>query len=409
MSQQSLLAHMKPTKKIFFEAKSVTSCTQTLESAAETVQISGELAQLPMKLIKVSEDESSFKFTMKTQNLVDKLKAKQVSQSSFSNNQEKCLHNSYLRKTQELLLILEKTDLTITNLKIQNKKPFLLEIKAMVEDKLNPNDFIQNLSEIMFISPLYSVSSELNADKNVIQQVLEPIVQPNDVKIYYLTKEIREKRKAFFEECLKNYYLQKKTLSIRPKSDVFAIPESKVFWENSSTIKSEQENSKQTEIAEKKSVFGLQKLNKFGFFKNKESNLDRPKTSSSSAGVAVLRENILNEIREKEKWLLNKSNDQKIVFFDESVDFFSDLVRIIKFYYQMRKVKNMFLVKVIDYIQKNYKKVKAKEEIMQAIKQISENVPNWMSIITNESGLILRVDTSLEIDEILQTVKNQPI
>ena len=109
----------------------------------------------------------------------------------------------------------------------------------------------------------------------------------------------------------------------------------------------------------------------------------------------------MNEIREKEKKLSRDKINTSSKFGNEMCDFFPALAKFLKCYYQMRKVKNMFLVKVVEYVQKNYGQIKSQEEILVGIKTLAECGSAWISLIPNHDGLILRMDTAVELEHVI--------
>jgi hypothetical protein len=86
-----------------------------------------------------------------------------------------------------------------------------------------------------------------------------------------------------------------------------------------------------------------------------------------------------------------------------------NLVRVantLKMYYGSRKVKNMFLVKVVDYVYKaNRMNLLGKDQIRRIIEEIASGACEWLKIVENPSGLILRMDKGVKYSDVLSWLK----
>ena len=83
-----------------------------------------------------------------------------------------------------------------------------------------------------------------------------------------------------------------------------------------------------------------------------------------------------------------------------------NIVDIIKYYYTLRGVSNIFLINLVNYIYtSNTQFILSEQEIMRLIEQIAVISPEWIKLVDNENGKIVRLNKEFPVFNVLKQLK----
>lgn len=83
------------------------------------------------------------------------------------------------------------------------------------------------------------------------------------------------------------------------------------------------------------------------------------------------------------------------------------VAEVLRLSYQERKVSNMFLVQIVDRVQRNPNSpFKSKEEIKEAIMILVQRFPSWLSLHSNPAGDIIRLDRAHPFQNVVKFLNN---
>eukprot|EP01017_Pseudomicrothorax_dubius_P007645 TRINITY_DN12400_c0_g1_i3.p1 TRINITY_DN12400_c0_g1~~TRINITY_DN12400_c0_g1_i3.p1 ORF type:complete len:248 (-),score=58.02 TRINITY_DN12400_c0_g1_i3:61-804(-) len=119
---------------------------------------------------------------------------------------------------------------------------------------------------------------------------------------------------------------------------------------------------------------------------------------------------LLRMIQEKERILAESKKKNEFVDKQKAEnsakkDEVLKVVQMILDYYNHRKVSNMFYVNVLDHLATKTSLLISKDEIEKIMAYLCKGCPNWLKIVENESGRLLRVDRKLTFPEIAATIE----
>ena len=80
------------------------------------------------------------------------------------------------------------------------------------------------------------------------------------------------------------------------------------------------------------------------------------------------------------------------------------LIEFIIVYYALRKVNNMFFDKVVHYLSDKSSIGLSREEIKELLRYSISTFPNWLVIIQNKNGEILRMNNDINKAELFRKV-----
>lgn len=328
-------------------------------------------------------------------------------------------------KLKILVKILDSLDSTLNLFSIRRSTPFFSELKPLIESLIQDKFKMQHVLNLIALEPLYSLSWAFN-DKTKHEEI---VINFNSVSSttsfpYLLRKELEGRRSLLVSKLLE--FLRSSTSkgsSSGYKSSThgnlealeFELPiadiphrPSQLHPESLSKILERLDKRQMSPgLIEEKKPSVLDRLRAQGLIRPQseveESSATIPMSSSDK--VNSLRERLVAKIKEREdqtkKDLAASSNEHFKFVRSELVDFAS----MIKLFYALRKVKNMFFVKVIEHVERNYSKLKSSLEVAQAIKYLVQTVPDWLSLVENPSGLILRLNADLDMLELEKRIK----
>ena len=130
------------------------------------------------------------------------------------------------------------------------------------------------------------------------------------------------------------------------------------------------------------------------------------RVEESAKKVESLKALIMERLKEKEQNLEKENKLLKETTRKTEKTELIELAESIKFYYEFRKVNNMFLIKVIEYLSNNFKKIKSTFEIGRMIDQLCKLVPTWIYLVENKAGKILRVNNTPSLQRVKEIILN---
>ena len=82
------------------------------------------------------------------------------------------------------------------------------------------------------------------------------------------------------------------------------------------------------------------------------------------------------------------------------------IVDIIKYHFALRGVSTMFLVKLTEFIHgANHTYIMSKDEILRLIERLAEFCPEWIKIVDNEAGRLVKINKEIPIFNVFKQLK----
>ena len=322
--------------------------------------------------------------------------------TSFQNNASFTKLSSWIEEIDKALclFVLRRVPAYWTDL--------LVKVKASGNDQFS----LKLLQKIIAVCPLYSLHFIKNEKENREEIVVKIINEDNSEFNNSLLTNLKIKlRRRVFEE-----HLEKKIIALgldidRNDNWIDKLP----LAELPLNFKSQENNKKACETMEqikqqreafdttvRKSSSVLSQLRARGVISPKTIN-----QSSSSELASRLKERLLKEIKEKEISLnlesIDKTTQKAQVCYDSNT--LTEISETIDGYYNIRGVKNMFLIKVIEYLGKNFPRPFSPPELIQMIEEITTKAAVVFILVDNKSGKLLRKikeTTGAELRELLK-------
>jgi hypothetical protein len=432
MLNSSILDHIRPVKKQNYQLPKDASSPRQVYSMRKTSQKKPELEEeVPKKQINVSNTLELPSISKRTLDLVKKVQEKREKSAAqpqpFKQIPEDCeplTEDRLPSKLRILVKVQECLDSTLNLFSIRRSTAFFSELKLPIESLIPEKFKMQHVLNIMALEPLYSLSWAYN-DKTKQEELVINLNSVSSTTSYpYLLKKELEGRRSLFVAKLLDFI---RSSDFRGSSSGHKLPKhgnlegmdfelpmadiphrpSQLHPEPLSKILERMDKRQMSPgLIEEKKPTVLDRLRAQGLIRTQteieESSAKIPMSSSDK--VSSLRERIIAKIKEKEdqtKKELALSDEQPKFVRSELVDFAS----MIKLFYAIRKVKNMFFVKVVEHLERNYSKLKSNLEVAQAIRHLVQTVPEWLGLIDNPSGLILRINSDLDMLELEKRIK----
>ena len=408
-ANSNIISHSKINKKMSY---SENIKVQRSSSFVPTINQEKENSTYKTPLKKLKTEKQSFsQISCKTLNLIETLK-RSKKQSILENPiiVPLLLPNSkdFPLFFQNLVEVASILDASLNMLKFQKMTPFFSEIRAQINKKYLKILIPKNLCYILGFEKLYSLMWGYNEKVCDYELYVEAITVNNGYLIN--SNEIKARKNILFQK-INDFILQnpdfKNSNYLKENISKIAFAEFpiKPFQIKPNSVK-DLSLQKSKEVFKRISVF--EKLHEMGLLKSIQSSviLSPTKKRSTFEQTQNLRERILKQVKKKEEELeINKVKaveNQKNLILAEIYNFAIFLM----IYYKTRNVKNMFLVKVIEFAQKNYPKIRTNEEYIEILECISIKVPEWLKIIGNPAGKIVKLsvgfnqeDIQLKLDE----------
>lgn len=402
-ANSNILSHTKINKKMSY---SENMKVQRSSSFVPTINQEKENStyKTPLKKLKI-EKQSLSQISCKTLNLIETLK-RNKKQSIVENPiiVPLLVHNPkgvpiFFQNLVEVVSIL---DASLNMLKFQKLTPFFSEIRAQINKKYLEILIPKNLCYILGFENLYSLMWGYNEKVCDYELYVEAITVN---KGYIINSNEIKARKDILLQKINEFILQnpdfKNSNYLKENISKIAIAEfpTKPFQIKPNSV-NDLSLQKSKEAFKRKSVF--EKLHEMGLLKSIQSNvvLSPSKKRSTFEQTQNLRERILNQVKKKEEELeINKAKaveNQKNLILAE----ISNFAIFLLIYYKTRNVNNMFLVKVIEFAQKNYPKIRTNEEYIEILECISIKIPEWMKIVDNAAGKIVKLCAGFKQEDV---------
>ena len=129
------------------------------------------------------------------------------------------------------------------------------------------------------------------------------------------------------------------------------------------------------------------------------SQMDAPKLSPN---FHKIQKRILEKIKEREKEIRINTNRISMIKRRGALDLkgFVKLIRFVKMYYFMRRVNNMYFVKVIEHVNAKFLPPLSIQEAKNALRSVVKGLPKWMIFVDLPSGVILRVLKKISLKDL---------
>ena len=142
--------------------------------------------------------------------------------------------------------------------------------------------------------------------------------------------------------------------------------------------------------------------------KNFPNFIPYKQTGPIQEGSQTQKERIIEVIKQKEKALAEKINEDKKAIesganFQNHKKELKLIAQNLKMHYASRQVSNMFIVKVIDYVYRSaFNSMMEKTRIQNMQIHMCKILPDWLTIVENPDGTILRMNKSYEFAKVTE-------
>ena len=126
------------------------------------------------------------------------------------------------------------------------------------------------------------------------------------------------------------------------------------------------------------------------------------KSAASSPNWFAKQINSFNQLNEETRSL------ESAQFFSNRIPKIERILEVVSLHYKLRAVSNMFLKNVVSHIQKSSEfDLSSSDEIFQFVDFVAKVAPEFMQLVDNHSGLILRLNHQVTLSEVFRKIRDQ--
>lgn len=434
----TLLDHGKLTKRIAIsEAKSA-----ILPVPAKVPPPPPLADQMTSPLKKVNVDTDLPKLSRQTKQIIKRIQ-KRFSEDKLEENEEETKPEALGPQFDFLVRLLAALDGLVNLFRVTSRCPAFSEFKPILQQSLGQTIKISDIQKIVGLSPKFYTferkenellidfpsayisssqilrKNELEAREATLLKLLQKLSSPSN-KIKFTEKPSisiypeqnsparhegsSESTKLSISNTRSNN--QRVTFDSLPLAPLPPMP-NEIVPETIPNIlekldQTEERQHFKTSPALPKRSGILQRLKDEGLISS------RPPSSSSNLTthqkVEALRERMIAKIKEKEAQRKKSETYYQTLFNSVDYDDSKRLCELIKFYFTSRRVNNAFAVKIIEFASKNHGKVKSFEEENVILKHLLNVLPNWIRLVDNKQGDIVRIDPEVSMESVIETL-----
>ena len=329
-------------------------------------------------------------------------------------------------KYKEYMELMEEFDYILNLFTIREDICFFSEIKNVLKKTYHKNFDLEDIRKIIFLVPeLYELKWVYSNLTKKNELVINLKIEKGKKNFFYLKrKEAKERLEIFRYRCMgylnenskdienkKNFgkvtnYFEKKydkkkdfseielpMIDLPPKTNEIQAKKISEIISFMDKKKIDEEKSLRIQSPKKESI--LQKLKKKGIIQSPKKSLNL----TNKEKVELLKQRIFKKMTKKASKA--EKNKKKVETKNNMKDILINISKILHFHYKIRKVENMFYTLVIDYISKHSNNSLSVNEAEFYLKVLLDNYPQWIFLVENDKGTILRMNKHMKIERIV--------
>ena len=438
-NNKNLDKKIQVTKKIEFKKKDLKK--KKFSSSTGKDPIFG-ISEKTRKLIENIKRKNDKKKVLKSSNqeridnlrekLYNKIKEKKIDSKNLKIKKNFNIERNLPYRYKEYMDLMEEFDYILNLFKIREDVCFFSEIKQVLKNTYHKNFGLEDIRKIIFLVPeLYELKWVFSDKSKKNELVINLKIENNKKNFFYLKrKEAKERLEIFRYRCMG--YLNENCKVIENKKNVGKLTN---YFEKKNDKKKDFSEIEipMIELPQKKNQIKAKKISEIISFMDKkkiqeenlaiigspkkESILEKlkkkriiqsPKKTANLTNkekVELLKQKIYNKMRRKH--LKAEIVKNKVQTKNNMKDILINISKILHFHYKIRKVENMFYTLVIEYISKNSNCCLSYGESEFYLKILLDNYPQWLFLVENDQGTILRMNKHMKIDRIICLIKNK--